>query len=64
MITQDPQKKLQIASQIMEILARTAPAEDKDLVLSFAPVILAEASDRIMFMLPPEVLAATSPGPF
>ena len=64
MITQDPQKKLQIVSQIMEILARTAPAEDKDLVLSFAPVILAEASDRIMFMLPPEVLAERLLGHF
>ena len=64
MITQDPQKKLQIVSQIMEILARTAPTEDKDLVLSFAPVILAEASDRIMFMLPPEVLAERLLGHF
>ncbi len=48
----------------MEILARTAPSKDKDLVLSFAPVIIAEASDRIMFMLPPEVLAERLLGHF
>jgi glutamate dehydrogenase len=64
MITQDPQKRAQISSLVVEILAKTAPAEDKNLVLSFAPVILAEAPDRILFMLPPEVLAERLLGHF
>jgi glutamate dehydrogenase len=57
MITQDPQKRAQISSEVIEILAANAPETDKNLVLSFAPVILAEAPDRILFMLRPEVLA-------
>ena len=56
MITRNPQQRSQIVARIMEILAEKAAPEDKDLVLSLAPVILAEASDSIMFMLPPEVL--------
>jgi len=64
MITQDPQKKAQIVTQIMEILAKKAPPEDKNLVLSFAPVILAEAPDHIMFLLSPEVLAERLMGHF
>ncbi len=57
MITQDPATRAQVISKILEIITQTAPAEDKKLVLSFAPVILAEAPDRILFLLPPEILA-------
>jgi glutamate dehydrogenase len=57
MITEDPEKRAQVAARIIEILQKTAAEEDKNLVMSFAPVILAEAPDRIMFMLEPEVLA-------
>jgi hypothetical protein len=53
MITQDPEKRAQISSQVIDILARKAPAEDRSMVLSFAPVILAESPDRILFTLPP-----------
>lgn len=57
MITQDPVARAKIISRIIEIVSQTAPAQDKKLVLSFAPVILAEAPDRILFLLPPEILA-------
>ncbi len=57
MITQDPATRAQVSSRIMEIVAETAPAEDRKLILSFAPVILSEAPDRILFLLPPEILA-------
>ena len=55
MITQDPATRAQVSSRIMEIVAETAPAEDRKLILSFAPVILSEAPDRILFLLPPEM---------
>jgi glutamate dehydrogenase len=57
MITQDPDKRAQIISQITEILHSKTVSEDRGLLLSFAPVILDEAPDRILLMLPPEVLA-------
>ncbi|MGD0101439.1 MAG: hypothetical protein ABSC60_13915, partial [Acidobacteriota bacterium] len=57
MITKDPATRAQVTSRIIEIIAKTAPAEDKNLVLSFAPVILSEAPDRILSILPPEILA-------
>jgi len=57
MITQDPEKRTRISSQIIDILAEKAPPEDKNLVRSFAPVILAEASDRNLFLLQPEIMA-------
>jgi glutamate dehydrogenase len=57
MITEDPEKRAQVGARIIEILKQTAAAEDRNLVLSFAPVILAEAPDRILFLLQPEVLA-------
>jgi glutamate dehydrogenase len=57
MITQDPVKRAQVTSRIIELVDQMAPPEDKDLVLSFAPVIIEEAPDRILFLLPPEILA-------
>jgi glutamate dehydrogenase len=57
MITQDPETRAQIISRTIEIVGQMAPAEEKKLVLSFAPVILAEAPDRVLFLLPPEILA-------
>jgi glutamate dehydrogenase len=64
MITQDSDKRAQISSQVIDILTGRAPAEDRSLVLSFAPVILAESPDRILFTLPPEVLAERLLGHF
>ena len=57
MITEDPEKRAQITARVIQILASKASPEDERLVASFAPVILEEASDRILFMLPPEVMA-------
>ncbi len=57
MITENPEKRAQITSQVIEILTRKAPPEDKTLIASFAPLILSEASDRTLFMLPPESMA-------
>jgi glutamate dehydrogenase len=57
MITQDPETRAQIISRTIEIVGQMAPAEEKKLILSFAPVILAEAPDRVLFLLPPEILA-------
>jgi glutamate dehydrogenase len=57
MITRDPIKRAQVTSRIIELVGQMAPAKDKDLVLSFAPVTIEEASDRILFMLQPEILA-------
>jgi glutamate dehydrogenase len=57
MITQDPVKRAQVTARIIELVDQMAPPEDKHLVLSFAPVIVEEAPDRILFLLPPEILA-------
>jgi glutamate dehydrogenase len=57
MITQDPENRAQVISRIINLIDRTAPEKDKSLILSFAPVILEEAPDRILFLLPPEILA-------
>jgi glutamate dehydrogenase len=57
MITQDPGRRTQIITQVIQILKRNAAAEDMSLLMSFAPVILAEAPDRILFLLQPEALA-------
>jgi glutamate dehydrogenase len=64
MITQDPGKRAQVISRIVDILGRKAAPEDKSLILSFAPVILAEASERILFLLQPDVLAERLLGHF
>jgi glutamate dehydrogenase len=64
MITQDPGKRVQVISEIIEILSRKAAPEDKSLILSFAPVILAEASDRILFLLQTGILAERLLGHF
>jgi glutamate dehydrogenase len=57
MFTQDPDKRAHIISQVIEMLHQKAVPEDKSLILSLAPVILADAPDRILFLLPPNVLA-------
>ncbi len=57
MITSDPGKKAQVLSKVSEILNRTAPEADRNLVLAFAQVILAETPDSLALVLPPEALA-------
>ncbi len=58
MITADPQRRVSILAQVTEILSREAVAEDRDLLLAFAPVVFAEIPDLIALRLPPAALAA------
>ena len=64
MNTQDSNKRAHVASQVIEILKRKAAPEDQRVLLSFASIILAEASARILFLLPPEALAERLLGHF
>jgi hypothetical protein len=56
MITADPVKRAQVVAQVMQILEKNIVAKDRNLLLAFAPVILAESPDRILFLLSPEIL--------
>jgi glutamate dehydrogenase len=56
MITANPSKRAQVIAQVMQVLEGRVAADDRHLLLSFAQVILAEAPDRILFMLPVEIL--------
>ena len=58
MITSDPQARERRLSEIKEIISRTAPPEDRELLLGFAPVVFAETPDRVALGLSPEALAA------
>jgi glutamate dehydrogenase len=57
MITVDPDKRAHVIAQVIQLLEGRAAADDRHLLLPFAQVILAEAPDRILFMLPIEILA-------
>jgi glutamate dehydrogenase len=57
MITSDPQQKGTKLAQVMEILGRQAAAEDRDLLLAFAPVVFADTPDRVALGLSAEALA-------
>ncbi len=58
MITSNPQKRAARLAELKEILSRAAAPDDRDLLLSFAPVIYAEMPDRIALDLHVETLAA------
>ena len=58
MITSDPQGRERRLAEIKEILSRTAPPEDRELLLGFAPVVFAETPDRVALGLSPEALVA------
>ncbi len=57
MITSDPHKRAQILDELIGILSEKVSPEDRDLLLSFAPVVYAETPDRIALNLAPKVLA-------
>lgn len=57
MLTQDPKTRAEVVAEIMRIIDRTSLPEERHLIQSFAPVILEAASDRNLFMFPPEILA-------
>src|SRR5207245_9280216 len=58
MITSDPQARERRLAEINEILSRTAPPEDRELLLGFAPVLFAETPDRVALGLSAEALVA------
>jgi glutamate dehydrogenase len=58
MITADPSGRALKLAQVLEILGTTAPPEDRDLLLSFAPVVFADTPDRVALAFSPEALAA------
>ncbi len=57
MITSNPQKREQKLREVIQYLSHKTSAEDRELLLSFAPVVLAETPDRIVFEMAPNVLA-------
>ena len=57
MPTHDSSKQTQVISEVLEILDQKTASVDKELLLSFAPIILAEIPDRILFKLQPDALA-------
>jgi glutamate dehydrogenase len=58
MITADPQQRVSTLGNIREILVRTAPPEDRDLLLAFAPVVYEEMPDALALRLSPDALAS------
>src|SRR5262245_26482217 len=58
MITADPERRAARLAEVMDLLGRRAGAEDRELLLAFAPVVFAETPDRIALRLSAEALAA------
>jgi len=58
MIVSDPQRRAARLAEVQQILAAHAAPEDRDLVLAFAPVVLAETPDRVVLGLSAEALVA------
>ena len=58
MITADPQRRVSILSRITDIIAREAAPGDRDLLLSFAPVVYGAMPDSLALRLTPEHIAA------
>jgi glutamate dehydrogenase len=57
MITADPGRRAARLEELKEVLARRAAPEDRDLLLSFAPVVFEGMPDRIALALPVDALA-------
>ncbi len=53
MITADPGRRRSVLDEVQGILAREAPAEDRDLLLSLAPVVYADLPDAMALGLRP-----------
>src|SRR5262245_30374619 len=58
MITADPERRAARLAEVMDLLGRRTSAEDRELLLAFAPVVFAETPDRIALRLSTEALAA------
>ena len=57
MITHDPEKREKVISQILEALGSKALPDEKHLLLSFAPVMLSETPDHVLFQFSPETFS-------
>jgi glutamate dehydrogenase len=57
MITADPGRRAARLEELKQVLALRAAPEDRDLLLSFAPVVFSGMPDRIALGLPVEALA-------
>jgi glutamate dehydrogenase len=57
MITTDRAKREAKQARLLELLSEKASPEDRELLLSFAPVVFAETPDRIALNIFPEALA-------
>ncbi len=58
MVPGDPQQRAARLAEVVEVLRREALPEDRDLLLSFAPLVFEEMPSRIALDLPPSVVAA------
>ena len=58
MITADPGRRRSVLDEVQAILAREAPPDDRDLLLSLAPVVYADMPDAMALGLPPDAVAA------
>jgi glutamate dehydrogenase len=58
MLTADPGARVARLAQVADLLRRTTSPEDRDLVLSLAPVVFEAMPDRLALTLTPEALAA------
>ena len=58
MNTEDPRRRADRLTELIEWLGQKASPEDRDLLLAFAPVVFAETPDRVAFGLTAEALAA------
>ena len=58
MITADPGRRRSVLDEVLSILAREAPPEDRDLLLSLAPAVYADMPDAMALGLPPDAIAA------
>ena len=58
MITSDPQARAVRIAEVLDLLRRDAAAEDRDLLLAFAPVVFEEMPDRLALGLSAPAIAA------
>lgn len=58
MITADPGRRRSVLDEVLGILAREAPPEDRDLLLSLAPVVYADMPDAMALGLSSDAVAA------
>ena len=58
MITAEPQRRAERIEEVLRLLDQAAAVEDRELLLQFAPIVLGETPDRLIFGHPASALAA------